>query len=126
MLSVGSSLRALACAYLFLCAFSIRNVSPDIAGQWSCVERSGQAGDQVAYHLYCEGEVHFKPDGVVKSSCRDALIPNGALWHVQGGRLLLSDSSGRLFAEYDIQQSDSKRLRLIRNGVSYLFERTVR
>lgn len=124
MLSVGSSLRALACAYLFLCAFSVRNVSPNIAGQWSCVERSGQAGEQVAYHLYCEGEVYFKPDGMVKSSCRDAFIPNGALWSVQGGRLLLSDSSGRLFAEYDILQADGRKLRLTRNGVSYLFERT--
>jgi hypothetical protein len=92
-----------------------------ITGKWDCGSRSGQLDENTSYQLSCAGDVNLKADHSVESTTKDAFFPSGSNWKVIDSKLVLCDSYGAAFADFEIKHLESKELVLIRNGVEYGF-----
>jgi hypothetical protein len=92
-----------------------------IAGKWDCGSKSGQLDENTSYQLSCAGDVNLKADHSVESTTKDAFFPSGSKWQVIDNKLVLCDSYGAAFVDFEIKHLESKELILIRNGVEYGF-----
>lgn len=112
-----------------LCSFSSenpKNVNPAaslLEGKWDCGSKSGNLDEYTSYQLQCGGDVHFKADHTVESTTTDAFLPTGANWTVENEKLVLRDSYGAKFVDFDIKSLKTNELVISRNGVDYGFNR---
>jgi hypothetical protein len=105
--------------------FSFRMEAPVaanlLAGKWDCGSKSGQLDENTSYQLRCGGDVNFKADHSVESTTTDAFFPSGSKWQILDNKLVLCDSYGAAFVDFEIKHLESKELILIRKGVEYGF-----
>jgi hypothetical protein len=94
-----------------------------IAGKWDCGSRSGQLDENTSYQLSCAGDVNFKSDHSVESTTTDAFFPSGSVWKVVDNKIVLCDSFGAVFVDFEIKLLESKELILMRKGVEYGFHK---
>jgi hypothetical protein len=109
-----------------IASFSFRMDSPAailLAGKWECGSKSGQLDENTSYQLHCAGDVTFKSDHLVESTTTDAFLPSGSVWKVVDNKLVLCDSDGRVFADFEIKHLESKALVLTRNDVEFVFHK---
>ena len=94
-----------------------------LEGKWDCGSRSGQLDEYTSYQLQCGGDVCFKADHTVESTTTDAFLPTGSKWQVENDKLVLRDSYGSKFVDFEIKRLGSKELVLSRKGIEYGFVR---
>jgi hypothetical protein len=73
--------------------------------------------------MICDGYLLFKTDQTLESTCIDGFFPSGTFWEVTGNRLILKDSDGQAFADFEILKVDDLQLLLFRKGETYTFRK---
>lgn len=111
-------------ALLFLSLGSFRPASAQLQGKWLCHSKAGNLDASTAYEMNCDGYLLFKPDQTLESTCIDGFFPSGTLWQVVNNRLILKDSDGQAFADFEILKLDDLQLLLFRKGETYTFRKT--
>lgn len=110
-------------ALLFLSLNSFQSASYQLQGKWLCETKSGKSDATTSYEMNCDGYLLFKPDQTLESTCIDGFFPNGTLWEISGNRLILKDSDGQAFADFEILKVDELQLVLFRKEVTYSFHK---
>jgi hypothetical protein len=102
---------------------SFRPALIQLQGKWECDTKSGKLDAVTTYSVNCDGYLFFKPDHTLESTCMDGFFPNGTFWQVEGNRLILKDSDGLAFADFEILKADDLQLLLFRKDVTYVFSK---
>lgn len=108
---------------LLLALTSFQYASAQLQGKWVCDLKSGRLDPHTTYQMECEGYLLFKSDNTLESTCIDGFFPTGSLWEISGNTLILKDSDGQAFADFEIKKLESAELSLFRKGVTYLFRK---
>lgn len=103
---------------------SFRFGAEPIQGSWQCTSKSGKFDAMTEFHFLCGGDVTFRADHLTESTCTDAFIPNGTIWQMADNNLVLKDSKGQAFMQFEVRQLDETSLALVRKDVVYTFRRT--
>lgn len=123
MLTHSSSVRGVISVILLSTLFSFRFATAQLHGKWQCDTKSGNLDATTTYQMNCDGYLFFKPDQSLESTCLDGFFPTGTFWEISGSRLILKDSDGQAFADFEIKQLGDTQLTLFRKGVTYLFRK---
>ena len=110
-------------ALLFLSLISFRHAAVQLQGKWQCETKSGKMDASTSYEMNCDGYLLFKPDQTLESTCLDGFFPTGTAWEINGNRLILKDSDGQAFVDYEILKVDELQLLLYRKEVTYAFRK---
>lgn len=102
---------------------SFRYAAAQLQGKWQCDTKSGKLDATTSYELICDGYLLFKTDQTLESTCIDGFFPSGTFWEVIGNRLILKDSDGQAFADFEILKVDDLQLLLFRKGETYTFRK---
>jgi hypothetical protein len=102
---------------------SFRYAAAQLQGKWQCDTKSGKLDATTSYEMICDGYLLFKTDQTLESTCIDGFFPSGTLWEVTGNRLILKDSDGQAFADFEILKADELQLLLFRKGETYTFRK---
>lgn len=94
-----------------------------LQGKWECSTKSGHYDPNTHYEIKCGGILNFKSDRILESTCVDGFFPSGAYWEVSDKRLILRDSGGKAFADFEIRELSGEKLLLLRKEVQYTFRR---
>lgn len=84
---------------------------------------SGQFNEFTSYQYNCAGDLHFKSDHSLESTCKEGFFPTGVKWQVNSSKLWLKDSYGADFVNFEIKKLDRQQLILVRKDVEYAFTR---
>jgi len=117
------SVRGAILVLLFLLLASWRFGAAQLQGKWQCDTKSGKLDATTTYEVACDGFLIFKPDQTLESTCIDGFFPSGTYWEVVGNRLILKDSDGQGFADFEILKVDDLQLLLFRKGETYTFRK---
>lgn len=123
MLTHSSSLRGTISVLLLSTLISFRFATAQLQGKWVCDIKSGQLDATTTYQMNCDGYLIFKSDHSLESTCLDGFFPTGTFWEISGKRLILKDSDGQAFADFEIQKLEDTQLVLFRNKVAYVFRK---
>lgn len=102
---------------------SFRFADAQLQGKWECNTKSGNLDAATSYQMNCDGYLFFKPDNSLESTCLDGFFPTGTFWEINGNKLILKDSDGHGFADFEIKKLENADLTLFRGGVTYLFRK---
>jgi hypothetical protein len=119
------SIRGLLAVCLLFASLSFRVHTAPLEGRWTCVNKTGQVNADTKYTVFCSGDLFFYTNGLLESTCTDALFPTGSQWTVEGNQLHLADSEGHKFITYQWTMPTSSTLELARKGATFLFERGI-
>ncbi len=106
---------------LFLSSF--RHATTQLQGKWQCDTKSGNLDPTTFYTVNCDGYLLFKVDQTLESTCLDGFFPTGTSWEISDDRLILKDSDGQAFADFQIKKLEASQLALYRKDVTYVFKR---
>ncbi|MCB0529317.1 MAG: lipocalin family protein [Saprospiraceae bacterium] len=118
------SVRGAISVLLLASLFSFRFAPADLQGKWECDTKSGNLDASTSYQIQCDGYLLFRDDNTLESTCLDGFFPNGTQWEISGQRLILKDSDGHAFADFEIRKLDNNELCLFRKNITYLFRKT--
>jgi hypothetical protein len=121
--SFSSSVRGAVSLLLLLALTSFQYASAQLQGKWVCDLKSGRLDPHTTYQMECDGYLLFKSDQTLESTCIDGFFPTGALWEINSNTLILKDSDGQAFADFEVKKLDDSQLSLLRNGVTYHFKK---
>lgn len=124
MLTHSSSVRGAISVLLLSSLFSFRFATAPLHGKWQCDTKTGKLDANTTYQVDCDGYLLFKIDNTLESTCIDGFFPTGTSWETVGNRLILKDSDGQAFADFEILKLDELQLLLYRKGVTYTFRKT--
>lgn len=113
----------IACALLLVFNLNFAYQDNHLEGKWSCDGFSLKINDYTTLEKQCGGDLNFKTDKVLESTCTAGLFPPGSKWRVAGNTLYLSDSDGRQFTSFEIQELEGSNLALTRDNKVYTFGR---
>lgn len=102
---------------------SFRYAATVLHGKWQCDTKYGKLDALTSYEMNCDGYLLFKEDQTLESTCLDGFFPTGTSWEVNGNRLILKDSDGQAFADFEILKVDELQLLLFRKEVTYSFRK---
>lgn len=108
---------------LFSSLSSFRYAATQLQGKWQCDTKSGKLDATTSYEMNCDGYLLFKDDQTLESTCLDGFFPTGTSWEISGNRLILKDTDGQAFADFEILKVDELQLLLFRKGVTYAFRK---
>ncbi|MBX2892349.1 MAG: hypothetical protein KF734_15585 [Saprospiraceae bacterium] len=120
-----TSVRGAVFALLFSLLCSLPQANAQLHGKWQCDTKSGKSDATTNYEMHCDGFLIFKADQTLESTCLDGFFPTGTFWQEVGNRLILKDTDGQAFADFEILKVDSLQLLLFRKGVTYTFRKTI-
>ncbi len=103
--------------------FSFRYAAAQLQGKWECNIKSGNLDASTSYQINCDGFLLFKEDFTLVSTCLDGFFPTNTSWEISNNRLILKDSDGHAFADFEIKKLDNADLTLFRKGVTYDFRK---
>lgn len=118
------SVRGAISVILLASLFSFRFADAQLQGKWECDTKSGNVDPSTSYQINCDGYLLFKADNTLESTCLDGFFPTGTFWEISGSRLILKDSDGHAFADFEIKKLEGAELTLFRKGITYLFRKT--
>jgi hypothetical protein len=121
--SFSSSVRGAVSLLLLFTLTSFQTASAQLQGKWVCDLKTGRLDPHTTYQMECAGYLFFKADKTLESTCIDGFFPTGALWEINGNTLILKDSDGQAFADFEIKKLEGSQLSLLRNGVTYHFKK---
>ena len=104
-----------------LTSFYFDTASPQ--GDWQCMTKSAQADEHTWYQINCICDLHLENDGLVLSSCVEPFSPTGSKWQTRGNLLVLTDSEGTVFSEYEWEMPDDRTLILKNESATYTFDK---
>lgn len=110
-------------AFLLLSLNSFQHATAQLHGKWQCDTKSGKSDATTSYEMNCDGYLLFKADQTLESTCIDGFFPTGTAWEISGNRLILKDSDGQAFADFEILKVDELQLVLYRKAVTYSFHK---
>ena len=102
---------------------SFRYAGAELHGKWYCDTKAGKSDATTSYEMNCDGYLLFKPDQTLESTCLDGFFPTGTSWQIDGNRLILKDSDGQAFADFEILKVDELQLVLFRKEITYSFHK---
>lgn len=108
---------------LLFTLFSFRFANAQLHGKWQCETKTGKLDATTTYQVDCDGFLMFNADKTLKSTCVDGFFPDGTSWETVGNRLILKDSDGQAFADFEILKVDKLQLLLFRKEVTYTFRK---
>lgn len=104
---------------------SFRLVTAQLQGKWLCETKSGKLDSSTTFQMNCDGYLLFKADQSLESTCLDGFFPTGTFWEISANdRLILKDSDGQAFADFEIKKLETSKLTLFRRGITYEFRKT--
>ena len=125
MFTYTPSVRGAISVLLFSTLFSLHSATAQqLQGKWHCDTKSGNLDAGTSYQMNCDGYLLFKSDKTLESPCLDGFFPTGTFWEISGDRLILKDSDGQAFADFEILKVDELQLLLFRKGETYVFRKT--
>ena len=99
------------------------NTAPASEGKWNCGAFTCKLNDFTTLEKSCLGDLHFRSNQSLESTCTAGFFPTGTRWKVVGKSLRLSDSDGKEFVQFDIQSLNERELVLLRSEKVYYFKR---
>lgn len=102
---------------------SFRHAAAPLEGKWQCEAKYGKLDANTSYEMNCDGYLLFKDDQTLESTCIDGFFPTGTSWEISGNRLILKDTDGQAFADFEILKVDELQLLLFRKEVTYAFRK---
>lgn len=103
--------------------YSFRYAPVPLQGKWVCETKSGKMDSSTSYEMNCDGYLLFKEDLTLESTCIDGFFPSGSAWEITGNRLILKDSDGQAFVDFEILKVDELQLLLFRQDVTFVFRK---
>ncbi len=94
-----------------------------IEGKWACDGFSLQLNDYTTIEKQCGGDLNFKTNRLLESTCTAGLFPSGSKWRLVNDDLFLADSDGKVFTSFHIEKLEKSTLVLTRDNKSYSFGR---
>lgn len=119
----SSSVRGAISMLLLLALTSFQYAAAQLQGKWVCDAKSGKLDANTTYQMECDGYLLFKADQTLESTCMDGFFPNGTSWEISDNKLILKDSDGQAFADFEIKKLETAQLTLFRKDVTYVFRK---
>ena len=113
----------IACAFALFFSLNFAYQENHLEGKWSCDGFSLQVNDYTTLEKQCGGDLNFKSNRMLESTCTAGLFPPGSKWRMAGESLYLSDSDGRQFTSFHVEKLDNDQLVLTRDNKMYSFGR---
>jgi hypothetical protein len=111
------------CALLLFFTLNFSFNENHIEGKWSCDGFSMQLNDFTTLEKQCGGDLNFRSNRKLESTCTAGLFPPGSKWRIANDNLYLSDSDGRQFTSFHIEHLKNSELILTRDNKVYTFGR---
>lgn len=111
----------LVCALVFFSSLNFYYQENHIEGKWACDGFALQVNDYTTLEKQCGGALNFKSNRFLESTCTAGLFPPGSKWRLVEDQLYLSDSEGKQFTTFHIQQLDNGSLVLTKDNKMYTF-----
>jgi hypothetical protein len=111
----------IACALVLFFNLNFYYQEHNLEGKWACDGFSLQVNDYTTLEKHCGGDLNFKSNRSLESTCTAGLFPPGSKWRMVDDRLFLSDTDGAVFTSFDIQKLENGTLVLTRDNKMYTF-----
>jgi hypothetical protein len=111
------------CAFVLFSSLSFKYQDVNLEGKWVCDGFSLQLNEFTTLEKQCGGDLHFKSNKSLESTCTAGLFPPGSKWRLVNTKIFLSDSDGKTFTSFDIQKLEKGVLHLTRDNKMYTFGR---
>jgi hypothetical protein len=111
------------CALLLFFNLNFYYQENHLEGKWACDGFSLQVNDYTTLEKQCAGDLHFKSNRLLESTCTAGLFPPGSKWRLAQDDLYLSDSDGKVFTSFHIDKLENGALVLTRDNKAYSFGR---